>query len=167
MDGIAAGANTSIGSVYQFFPNKRAIFREVAHRALVLSGEIFSELMASASPKLGWADLVDSAIDSYWERQKHTAIARAVWRNIELYNDYAEEDQAQMRQFMSVTAGMVGMWAPSITPAKRTVVAKMVVNTIVATLLMATREDDDAQAHSLIAEAKVMLRRYIEGYLNP
>src|SRR5271163_3338078 len=47
-EAIAERAGTSIGSLYQFFPNKRALFDGVARRHLERGSELFDALLAAA-----------------------------------------------------------------------------------------------------------------------
>ena len=48
-EAIAERAETSIGSVYQFFPNKDALFDAIASRYFERSRALFERLMAEAS----------------------------------------------------------------------------------------------------------------------
>lgn len=165
MEGIAAAAETSIGSVYQFFPNKRALFREVAGKSLALSGEKMTELLGPNPLGWDWAELLDRVIDGYRELQGEPAM-QAIWRNLHLYDEYEAEDTAQLREFIDVTAGLLGVWAPHVQVERRRIVATTLVNAIVTAMLALSRAPE-ADRDLLVDETKTMLRRYLEGYAAP
>src|SRR5690242_16463951 len=64
---IAARAKMSIGSLYQFFPNKDAILQALGLRFLDRMGEIFAPLLSPAAAELPmdvWIDRIVDALDS-------------------------------------------------------------------------------------------------------
>jgi AcrR family transcriptional regulator len=166
MEGIAARADTSIGSVYQFFPNKTAVFREVAQRALETVGATFIALLGPAPMKRGWSELLDASIDGFRRLSRTSTALRAMWRNMHLYNEYAEEDQKQLREFQVQIAALLAFWAPDLPQHKRSVVAAMLVNTVATTMLVVAL-DPQADADAILEETKLMLRRYLAAYLSP
>jgi AcrR family transcriptional regulator len=166
MEGIAARAGTSIGSLYQFFPNKTAVFREVAGRCMQAARQGFAELLGPAPLARPWHEVLGHIIDGFRRLNSESAVMQALWRNLELYGEYAEEDQALMREIVQVTAAILAGWAPALSDERRRVVATMLVNTVAATMLVLVREDDQARGDAIVAETKLMLVRYLSVYLG-
>ena len=165
MEGIAARAGTSIGSVYQFFPNKHAVFREIAQRCLLEASTGYATLVGADALATPWPDLLARVIDGFVGLHGRSTVMQAVWRNLELYGEYAEADQALMRELIGATAALFGAWAPSLPEATRRVVATMVVNTVATMMLVLARETDPSLAAAIVTETKRMLERYLAGYL--
>jgi AcrR family transcriptional regulator len=164
MEGIAGAAETSIGSVYQFFPNKRAVFREVATKCLARSREKMQELLGANPVAWEWGELLDRVIDGYRELQREP-VMRAIWRNLQLYEEFEKEDTAQLREFIEVTTHLLGVWTPSVALARRRIIATTVVNAIVTAMLTLSRSEAEDQ-DLVIDETKLMLRRYLQGYAD-
>lgn len=165
MEGIAARAGTSIGSVYQFFPNKHAVFREIAGRCLLEARRSYASLVGADALQVPWATLLGRVIDGFRALHDGSAMMQAMWRNLELYGEYAEADQAMMRELIAATAVLFGAWVPSMAEPTRRVIATMVVNTVATTLLVIAREPDRGRADALVVETKRMLERYLASYL--
>lgn len=71
---IAARANASIGSLYEFFPNKQALAQALADRYVAQLGAVIEERMVN-EPAWTGEQLVDSivtALDGFWRR--HPAV---------------------------------------------------------------------------------------------
>jgi AcrR family transcriptional regulator len=166
MEGIAARAGTSIGSLYQFFPNKTAVFREVAGRCMQEARRGFAELLGPAPLQQPWQAVLGRIIDGFRRLHRESVVMQAVWRNLELYGEYAEEDQALMREIVQVTAALLAGWVPALPEERRRVVATMLVNTVATTMLVIVREDDEAREDAIVAETKLMLARYLSVYLG-
>lgn len=166
MEGIAARAETSIGSVYQFFPNKRAVFREVALRCLEQSRERYAELLGPAPLAQPWNVLLERFIDGFHRLHEGSVIMQAIWRNLELYGEYAEADQALLRELVDATATLFAGWAPDMAVPQRRVVATMVVNTVATMILVLVREEDPAVCDAIVRETKRMLVRYLSEPLG-
>lgn len=164
MEAIAARAESSIGSVYQFFPNKRAVFRELAQRCMAASSELFADLLKKDIVKLPWREVVDLFIDGFRELNRRPEIT-AVWGNLQLYGEFAEEDMALQRQFIDASAAMFTVWAPDMDEARRHAVATLVVNAI-AISLGAMTQAKEPRASLLLEETKRLICRYLAPYFD-
>ena len=164
MEGIAARAETSIGSVYQFFPNKTSVFREVAQRALQTVEATFVAAMGPDPTTRAWPDLLERSIDVFFDMHRHSVAMQAIVRNLHLYREYEEQDRAQLETFRERTSALLAIWVPDLPPKKRKAVGATLVNTVASTMLVLSREPA-ASATMLKNEAKVMLRRYLSAYV--
>lgn len=164
MEGIAARAETSIGSLYQFFPNKTAVFREVAQRALALSRTTFAELMGPNPAARPWRELIEVVVDGYFALNRD-ATMRAIFSNVQLYQEYAADDEALIDEMVLAVAMLLGVWSPKTPKAEREVVATLVVNTTAAAMLLIARAPDDSQ--QLVTQTKLLLIRYLQPYVEP
>src|SRR5262249_26581061 len=151
------------GSVYQFFPNKLALFQALAERCLERSRILFDALMTPEALAGPWWELLDQAVDGYAAMLFADPALRAINLNYQLYGVYAEADAALNREFIAGTQTMIAWNAPGLSPAKRQLVARMTVQTLSAALFLAAREEP-AFARKMIAETKILLRRYLEPY---
>jgi hypothetical protein len=55
---------------------------------------------------------------------------------------------------------------PGMSEERRRVVATVLVNTVAGTMLVLSREEDDATGDAIVAETKLMLTRYLSVYLG-
>src|SRR5262245_29849570 len=118
MEGIAERASTSIGSVYQFFPNKLALFEAVAERCLERSREAFDRLFGAVTDETPVAVLIDGAVDAFAALYDGDPAFRATVVNHSLYGVYEEQDSALMRDFVRRAAELVAARAPHLPPRR-------------------------------------------------
>jgi AcrR family transcriptional regulator len=163
MEAVAARAETSIGSLYQFFTNKRALFNAVAARCLSRSQAAFELVSAPSNHDLPLGTALDGVIDAFAGFLTDPGF-RAVWQNLQLYGDYADADAALIRGFVESTERALVRRGLREAPARRHLIATMTVQTIAALLFLAARESP-AFGAKMLAETKVLLRRYLEPYL--
>ena len=161
-ESIAAEAGTSIGSVYQFFPNKLALFEALAGRCLDRSRETFDALFSSIAEQ-PWTEALDFAIDGLRLLQESDPAFRALLVNFHLYGVFEKADVAMTHYFIDRLGSIVKAHAPRLSAVERKVVATTLVNVIQGSLFLVRREDP-AFAKRLLDETKVVLRRYLEPY---
>jgi AcrR family transcriptional regulator len=165
MEAIAERAKTSIGSLYQFFPNKLALFEALAGRAIERSRDDVDELLDAEGNSDSWRALIDATIDKFASLREADPDFRAMLVNFQLYGVYAEADKALHRHTIERVTVMVRHYAPSLGPAQRRVVATLIVEVISALLLQAQREPP-AFAKKLMEETKTLLYRYLSPYIE-
>ena len=161
MEAIAQEAGTSIGSVYQFFANKRALFRAVAERCLERSREAFAERLLKDTSQRPWDELVDDVVETFAALHRKDASFRALVSNVQLYEEFAEADRALLEEFVRGTSMLMGQRAPLIPEARRNIVAQTVVHAIAGLLLAASRLGPDT-FEPMLAEIKLLVLRYLE-----
>jgi AcrR family transcriptional regulator len=160
---IAARAGTSIGSLYQFFPNKLALFEALAQRYLDAARVVYEQLLSDEMLERPWSQLLDTVIDGFAALQQSEPGFRAVWMNFQLYGVYAEADEALYRVFVDRTQALIAAHSPGLPPLQRRVVATLVVQVISAVLFLSARESP-LVARKVVAELKTLLRRYLQPY---
>jgi AcrR family transcriptional regulator len=167
MEAIAAASGSAIGSVYRFFPNKQAVFRAVADRALDQVRALFIEIIGGVreSGELEWFTLLDRALDAFAEIHASEPALRAIIANLQLYGEFAEADERMTREFIAATTGALSAWAPQLDGTTRRIIATMIVQTTSAMLLMSHREAPDMAA-AMLEHTKLMLRRYLEPWVG-
>jgi AcrR family transcriptional regulator len=165
MEQIAARAKTSIGSIYQFFPNKLALFEALARRSLDRSRQL-GEMVTLSAKGRPWREVLDQTIDGFVALLEGEPGFRAIWTNFQLYGVYAAADAELHDELVGRALDIVGEHAPQLPRAKRELAARMVVQVISGVLFLSSREEPRAYAQ-MIEEAKLVLRRYLEPYLDP
>lgn len=159
-EAIAARAGTSIGSLYQFFPNKKALFYAIVARYTERVRTVFDAIIAPTGRT--WLELLDVGIDALDEFHRTDTGFRAILRNWSS-GEFLEADDAINREFARRIGIVLADHAPSLTPAHRAIVAEVVVEATSAMLILAARRDP-ARGALVIAEGKAMLHRYLEPY---
>lgn len=163
MEAIALRAETSIGSVYQFFPNKLAIFDAVAARYLEHSSLLFDALMNEEALARPWEELVDAFIDAFFAFHRAEIGFRAVWSSMKLSPEFIAKGDALNVAFARRIEAVLKTQARSLTKGKRVLVARMIVEIVSAMLIFSSRTEDPFGAR-VMGETKVLVRRYLEPY---
>jgi AcrR family transcriptional regulator len=157
---IARLAGTSIGSVYQFFPNKLAIFNAIAARYVERARELFDTFMTPAAIDRPWTELLDGAIDAFVAYHRMEPGFRAILLNWRVSADMVLANDDVNREFARRAESVLSANAPSLTPARRALVATIIIETISTMLILCVRRPSTADA--IVAETKTLLRRYLE-----
>lgn len=163
-EGIAKRAGTSIGSVYQFFPDKKAIFVALAQRNIGRSQETL-ERAVLASAGRGWVDTLEGVIDAFVELLRKDVGYRAVWVNLQLYGEYAQAEATAQRALVHTVRDLVASRAPNLSAEDQRAIAALVVNVASMSLAAAVQQRKD-RADRMVRELKRMLVAYLETYLS-
>jgi len=165
MEEIAARAETSIGSIYQFFPHKLAVFESLARRYLDRSQVLFDHLLSPEVLKRPWTEVLDLVIDGFAAMQSSEPGFRAIWMNFQLYGVYADADRALHRQFIERAQSIIATHAPRLARGQRVVISSMLVQVLSGVMFLSAQEGASF-FEQMISETKLLLRRYLGPYLE-
>jgi AcrR family transcriptional regulator len=92
---VAEAAGVSVGSLYQYLPDKGAIVQALARRYLADFEGLMAELERDAERAggEGWEDPVGRLIDAFSERYRELPGYRALWFGRELSDELREADR--------------------------------------------------------------------------
>jgi AcrR family transcriptional regulator len=156
---IAAEAGVSVGSLYQYFPDKAAIVDAVAHRYLGDFEDLMEGLAADAGPGR-WDDPVGTLIDAFAERYAARPGYRALWLGRHLSDELRAADHRNKEVLADgvrrlLVAGGAVADVPGVALASRAAV-------LAADALLQEAFRLDAQGDpDLLDEAKQLLRAYL------
>ncbi|RCV53682.1 TetR/AcrR family transcriptional regulator [Marinitenerispora sediminis] len=156
---IAERAGVAIGSVYQFFPDKKAITQALGLRYLdIFSARVSARLSGEAFDH--WTDGVDAIIDEYIDMHRTVPGFRSLHFgdvvDVQLLDGGADNNRVIADRLRDIVAGVPG--APDGGQLDRA--AAVAVEAADAVLKLAFRHDADGDA-DLIAEAKLLVRSYL------
>jgi len=156
---IAQRADVAIGSVYQFFPDKRAVAQALALRNLEMFGERVTRLLEEQE-FAHWSDTVGAIIDIFVEMNRTVPGFRVLRfgdvADVNLLDSAADNNTVVAARLRRLVVDAFGV---ADTPQMARAVA-IAVEAADAVLKMAFRADPDGDPQ-IIAEAK----RMIHGYL--
>ncbi|MGH3658454.1 MAG: TetR/AcrR family transcriptional regulator [Micromonosporaceae bacterium] len=160
---LAERAGVAIGSVYQFFPDKRAVVQALTQRNL-------DTYMSAVGARLGdsrfshWWEIVDTAIDEYIELHRSAPGFRVLH-----FGDVVDRhllDTSQDNDTVIARAlGGVLLRHGDVEPGPRLDLAMLIaVTTGDALIKLAFRRDPDGD-QAVLAEAKQVIREYLSRAL--
>jgi AcrR family transcriptional regulator len=158
---VAKRADVAIGSVYQFFPDKKAVAQELALRNLELFGDRVAEALAGSG--FGrWYDAVGTVIDIFVDMHR-TVPGFRVLRFGDIADvhllDVSEENNAVVADRLRLL--LVEAFGVADTPGLARALA-VAVEAADAVLKLAFRDVRDGDP-ALLAEVEVLIRGYLES----
>lgn len=162
MEGIAARAETSIGSIYQFFPNKLSLFNALARHFHDKLRGFFDHLITGPLLERPWAEILDTGIDALALFHEQEPGFRTVWVGLNITAEVVTEGEAINRDFAKRLETVLAAKLPGLPETMRPVCATMMVEILTAMLIVSARRPDEAK--SLMTETKALLRRYLAPY---
>lgn len=162
MEAIAEAAETSIGSIYQFFPNKLAVYTALARRYHDAFRTFFDALVDGPLMERPWAEVLDAAIDAVAYFHENDAGFRAVWVGLHLTEQFLAEGEALNRELGKRVETILARKLPKLPARKRPLVAMMMVEVMTAMIILSARRPGEGKG--LMAETKVLLERYVAPY---
>lgn len=164
---IAALANVSVGSLYQFFPDKEAILKALAIRYMETQYQRFLELHTPEALTLPLHSYVDRMIDVFDQFYTDYPGSRAIfeqlldtitWSAIEKIDDFEY-------QVIDELARVFHSRQPGLAVAKCERIAMIVTKTITELLWLSLSGEPEFR-HELVAETKLLTLSYLQKYLN-
>lgn len=161
---LAERAGVAIGSVYQFFPDKRAIVQALTQRNL----EAYLERITArfANDRFGhWWDVVDAGIDEYIHMHRNVPGFRTLHFGdvVDVHLLDAERDNNTIiaERLAGLLVGQIGATAgPRLDFA-----LAIAVETGDALIKMAFRRDPEGD-EAVLVEAKTLIRDYLQRHVN-
>jgi AcrR family transcriptional regulator len=160
---IAARSGTSIGSLYEFFPNKQALAVGLAERYLTDLGTVYGEHMVNIDGS--GEQLIDSIIDAlgrFWRRRPATA---ALLRGALGAPELVAAGETLRRRFVEHIRAVLDARRPGVDPDHSWFVAEISFDLTRALLERAQAEPHRREA--VQAELKRVLLLYLRSVMGP
>jgi len=161
---LAERAGVAIGSVYQFFPDKRAIVQALTQRNL----EAYLERITArfAADRFGhWWDVVDAAIDEYIDMHRNVPGFRTLHFGdvVDVHLLDAERDNNTI--IAERLAGLLVDHFGAAAGPRLDFALAVAVEAGDALIKLAFRRDPDGD-QAVLAEAKTLIRDYLHRHVN-
>lgn len=160
---IAERAQTSVGTLYRFFPNKLAIFHVLEKRHKQSLDVITPQLIGPDAVQLSLADIIRRIVETYAKYFEDLA-PRIVY--IQYYltpNIFLYFDESFDRGMIDGFAALLKSRNPALTPEKSKLLSEVFLRTYQALLLVALRSGD-ARRHQIQLEIQDVLINYLAPY---
>ncbi|WP_437708709.1 TetR/AcrR family transcriptional regulator [Sorangium sp. So ce448] len=162
---IAARARTSIGSVYEFFPNKEAVLHALTGRYLERL-RARTEAALAESPPGSWRALTERWMDALAAFYRMEPGYRELWFGVQLSGALLSTAAAWGDEFSGRVEALLSPLTPALAPAERRVVARSTLY-MTSTLLALATQQDEQQGALYVEEAKKAVCRYLAPYIEP
>ena len=161
---IAETAGIPVGSIYQFFPNKYAIFNALGVHYLERFAQVYKDIVTAEVQAEPWDELLDRAIDAFSKviyAERGAVILWAGMRN----SPELRAAEAQHRAYaVDYNLAVLDRVLPHLEPERRRLIAWVMVRVLDALLYQASREEDERKAQ-VIAELKQLLKAYVASHV--
>ena len=163
---IAKRAGVSIGSVYQFFPNRFAIIHALANRYQARIAETMNELMGPDAPIRPWDEIIPEALDILADMWRSDWAFFSVWLAIQNTTELREVDQ-QNREllFDEILAPFLSRILPLDDKEQIRTIARVMFETTNLMLDQSMRMTDK-QYPLIIDELKFLLHSYLAAHIR-
>jgi AcrR family transcriptional regulator len=162
---IAARAEVSVGSLYQFFPDKEAILKALSVRYLKTQYQRFLDLHTAESITLPLSSYVDLMIDVFDQFYSDYPGSQAIfkqlldtitWSAIEKIDEVEYQVVDELARFFHARQPRL-----SLTKCER--IALVIAKTITELLWLSLSRDREFR-QELVAEAKLLVLSYLQQY---
>lgn len=163
---IAARAKTAIGSLYQFFPDKLAIFHALEARHMENVIALNKELLQSADLQRPFAEFIDHMVEAHIAYFQDP-IPRVVYLQYFVAPQlFVLFDETFNRQLIEQYAAFLRQWNPALPIEKGERLAETVHQCYNALLLQALR-GEKCKRRPHYEELKALLVAYLAPYIKP
>ncbi len=158
---IAARAGASIGTLYQFFPNKDAIVAALAERYLDCMRRALELLQAPVAVDMSPSEWIDQAVDGLIRIHLDRPGFDILFCDSGISPDLAEADKALQRETFERVVEVLSCWAPWLPAAVHVRHAMVGIAVVKAVLPLAQNPD---YAPGVIDDVKTLLNTYLEPH---
>lgn len=163
-DEIAARANTSVGGLYRFFPDKLAVFHALLDRYLNQLRELSAALQTSEMMQLPLETYIGQLVDGFDQFATANSAFRTVFIQSRLISTTVEMNRTFNQEIAQQLAVFLGTRNPALEQNQRDLLATVSVEVASALDSLALSRDSTFQ-HKVLAETKKLLIAYLQQYL--
>ncbi len=162
---IAKRAGVSIGSVYQFFPNRFAIFHALAERYRGRISEVLAQYIGPDATHLAWDDALDKTIEALADLWRTEWTFFAVWIAIQNTAELREPDDDYKNRVLGEYALPFYRRMLPKTPDDRLVKIAGVVFDVFSLLLDSSMRSGGEQDQDLVDELRLVVKGYLRQHI--
>ena len=161
---IAARAETSIGSLYQFFPNKDAVLHALNARYLEQLQEVCDSLLVPGADDELLSQLVERIVKALYDFHAHHPGFQAVFYGAHGSVELSEAAHSAATEIVGRLEVLFADRTPQAEPGTLKLAAIVCLEVMKALLALAARPGSDADA--VMAEARALLEAYLEPLIG-
>ncbi len=163
---VARMAGVSIGSIYQFFPNRYAIFHALAVRYMDRISDVLLSHLGAGAPERPWEEVIDEVIDILAGIWRSEPAFLAVWMAIQNTAELRESDAHYNKIFVDdILVNYMARILPGLEPERRAAVGRIVFETS-QRLLDHSMSGRGGQNAMVISELKLLLNSYLRRHMT-
>jgi AcrR family transcriptional regulator len=161
---IAARAQVSIGSLYQFFPDKNAILRALALRYAEMLHQRLAAIDETEPVALCLSNYVDQLIDTTYSFFTDHPSYHAIFMEVQgTIHELTEIDEATDAKLIQDLASSLTKRDASLDRADYAAIAFVLVK-VIGTLLWLSLSQGNLFRERLVTETKRLMLRYLQSY---
>ena len=165
MSELAARADVTMASLYQYFPDKRAIIRQLAGTALERIHQGLAEALADiASPAEAMARL-DTMLDGYYALFRSEPVMRDIWCGAQGDRDLQAQDLADSRRNGALAFAALRRFVPPADAARFATSCFLLMQLTGAAVRMAIAVERD-EGDRLIEAYRTIIRASLASFLT-
>jgi AcrR family transcriptional regulator len=159
---IAKRAGVSIGSLYQFFPNRFAVLNALADRYRERIAETLVANLTADTPDRPWPEIVENVIDRLADQWRSDWSFHSVWLAIRSTPELRAQEDVFRKELIDRTILMLlARIAPNLPPERRDAAGSVILEVSNLLLDQSMRRGPD-QDRIVIHELKTLLNGYLE-----
>lgn len=161
---IASRAGVSVGSLYQFFPDRRAVLQALAVRSF----ERFAGLLGArieAAPLRTWSDAVDVVVDVYVEFTRSEPAAQVLSFGGPVDRHMLDPEDDNNAVVARALGDLLRLVLPDLATGTELQLALRVAVEAGDGVLNLAFRTDPAGDPAVVAQAKRLIKAYLAGYL--
>jgi AcrR family transcriptional regulator len=163
-DEIAARANTSVGGLYRFFPDKLAVFHALLDRYLNQLRELFATLHTEETMQLPLETYISQIVDGFDRFVSRNSAFRTVFVQSRLIPTTIAMNSAFNQEVAQQIAAFFAARNPALEQDRTELLATISVE-VASTLDMLALSGDRTFQYQVLAETKKLLIVYLRQYL--
>jgi AcrR family transcriptional regulator len=163
---IAAEAKTAIGSVYQFFPDKAAIFNAMELRHVDRVKEMWAQFSTSDVIRLPLRQMIHTltiAVAKLFEQPVSRVVFVQFFVSREMFQSI---DESMTQEAINFMASILNRKNPSLSESQCSLLAEVCVHSSNAVMLSALRSPDEQHKQQLTRQIEDLLVSYLEPYVG-
>jgi AcrR family transcriptional regulator len=163
---IAAKAGTAIGSLYQFFPDKAAIFKAMELRHAERVKLMYAQVNASGIVQLPLRQMIHALVRAVAELFEHP-VSRVMF--VQFYTArqvFQSIDESMTQEAINFLASLLTQRNSALSQTQCSLLAEVCVHSSNALLLAALRSADPQHRQQLTEQIKELLVSYLEPHIE-
>jgi AcrR family transcriptional regulator len=158
---IAARAEASIGSLYQFFDDKHAILEALARRYKDQLHAVHENVLTPETARLPLPEIYDRILRALADFHARNRGFRPLFHGSATAGELAAAGEALRQECIGRVEQMLAVRAPGLSPARRKLLATINVE-VTRALLPLSESGDSRFRESMLGEIKKLLLGYME-----